>query len=269
MVRKHGFTLIELLVVIAIIALLLAILMPGLGKAKRLAQDVICRSNLKQWGAIWLIYANKNDGKLPPMGVSMHRGDWVVPLRDEYPTGKITKCPVATKITVGVGGIARGGVNSAYINIPGEEECSYGLNCWVYSVKSNSIYWGSHTNFWKTFEGSGGGSRANNIPLFMDSVYRGGFPKYSGWDFITMVDSEREDNGFEHVWDGMRQFAMPRHGTTSKAGTNVLFFDLSARHVNVKEMWTLKWHKSFDTKEYLDKRNSIWPGEWMDRFAEP
>ena len=60
--RRKGFTLIELLVVIAIIALLLAILMPSLRKAKKVAQGVVCQSNLKQWGLVWGIYTNSYDG---------------------------------------------------------------------------------------------------------------------------------------------------------------------------------------------------------------
>ena len=48
--RKKGFTLIELLVVISIIAMLLAILMPVLNKAREQANNAICRSNLHSWG---------------------------------------------------------------------------------------------------------------------------------------------------------------------------------------------------------------------------
>lgn len=61
---KRGFTLIELLVVIAIIALLLAILMPALRKAKETANEVICRSRLKSVGLAVLMYLQDNDYRM-------------------------------------------------------------------------------------------------------------------------------------------------------------------------------------------------------------
>jgi prepilin-type N-terminal cleavage/methylation domain-containing protein/prepilin-type processing-associated H-X9-DG protein len=62
---RKGFTLIELLVVIAIIALLMAILMPVLGKAKEQARTMVCRSNLKQYGIGLRMYLDENDYFFP------------------------------------------------------------------------------------------------------------------------------------------------------------------------------------------------------------
>jgi prepilin-type N-terminal cleavage/methylation domain-containing protein/prepilin-type processing-associated H-X9-DG protein len=98
---RSAFTLIELLVVVSIIALLIAILLPSLAKARRQAKGVVCESNQRSLMMAVYLYAETNRGHFPTAGAS-HEGEddhgeegWIVQLADDY--GKdtaIARCPM-------------------------------------------------------------------------------------------------------------------------------------------------------------------------------
>ena len=93
--KKRCFTLIELLIVIAIIAILAALLLPALNKARERARATGCLNNLKQVGSYMMIYAQDSEDCLPPTDNSTRY--WSVALKDggylEY--SDLMVCPAA------------------------------------------------------------------------------------------------------------------------------------------------------------------------------
>ena len=102
MYKQKAFTLIELLVVIAIIALLMAILVPVLGRARKQAYAVNCKSNLRQIGLATHLYAEDYDLYVPRGAAGSTERAWYQlfmpflaqkPKGNDYRTVKIYRCP--------------------------------------------------------------------------------------------------------------------------------------------------------------------------------
>ena len=98
--RTYGFTLVELLVVIGIIALLIAILLPSLSKAREQAKRVACGSQVRQFCQALIMFANENKGKLMDVGNVDHRLDQETDPTNKAPVDDIEAKSLGSEVQV-------------------------------------------------------------------------------------------------------------------------------------------------------------------------
>ena len=265
MQKPRGFTLVELLVVIAIIALLMSILMPAMARIRKQAKAVICQANLKQWGVIFSMYTGDNDsyfhpGPWFPWNEEAKPGEWLDALEPYYMDMDLALCPMATKCW-GFEGSWPPYVSWCHLEagidwyqVEADEYGSYGINWWVTNPPEEKA-WYEAENYWRTINVKG----AANIPLFLDGLWLGRWPSHTDGPPTTIYDYGGPPQ------PGMKDFCIDRH----QGGTlNGIFMDSSVRKIGLKELWKLKWHRTFDlnggpTNDEFDAR-----APWMRKFKE-
>ena len=263
-----GFTLIELLVVISIIALLVAILLPCLQGVRRRAGAVSCQTRLRQWGLAFKMYTDENRGRwmsrpfwleatIPFWSTTAKDIQYNLPSHKLIPERCITLCPMtgldkpspfdATFHPWATGHMAA--KSKKFVAI------SYQFNAWLHSGQDNYSDNGRPIgpSSWRTCNVKG----VANIPVLGDGHVSGDYP------FHTDVPP----GGDEPVSTPRMPQCINRHN----GGINMLFLDWSVRKVGLKELWTLKWHRDFDTAGPWTLAGGVkpedWP-EWMRRFKD-
>jgi prepilin-type N-terminal cleavage/methylation domain-containing protein/prepilin-type processing-associated H-X9-DG protein len=274
--KQKAFTLIELLVVIAVIALLLAILMPSLQKARRMTQATVCRSNVKQWGLIFRLYADDNATRLPQSIAGGNLTDqeayWIIATLPYYQSKKIRICPSTKVVRDQPVNRSHGGTFASWgpFDPGGDSDWwadfdtgSYGVNEWASCppLEGPATYWTfPKRNAWRTVDAKG----ANRIPLFLDCVYVDVYPLETDAPLDFEPPAYEWNNGWGD-WDvrAMRLVCIDRHG----GGINSVFLDNSVGKVPLKALWKLKWHRNFDINGPWTKRHSHWP-DWMTKYRD-
>jgi len=259
MSRRKGFTLIELLVVIAIIALLMSILMPTLGKARKMAKASMCMSNLKQWGSFFAMYTDDYNGKFMGGRTNLDNwwsGSWWYVMESYYKDRKLLCCPMATdpkKVSwvEGHGNFGTWGDDWFPYGFYG----SYGMNEWVNNPEGQSVVYPTSpeglTKFWRSTNVRGQAT----IPLLGDALWDQGWPDvkdlppiYPGWvEFFAGED--------------MAQWALLRHD----GYINMLFMDYTVKKIHIMDLWGLNWHRLSSQESDQAPTNDDFP-IWMQKL---
>ncbi len=269
--KNKAFTLIELLVVISIIAVLMSIMMPALGKVRKMAQKTVCLTSQRSIGFALSLYVGDNDnsfshGKAGSVAAKAAKVSWV---RDVAAytdkTASIFTCPAAKKastnqtLTQGYGTADESwrwdwgsGSQAAEEELEREiglkigQAMGYSYNQWACnpdpeSEAAKNGHFGQAR--WKTAFSWRRPSDIKdnaNMPILADGRWMYAFVDHGDVPHQT----ENEDWVFNKDKWGLNMFMIDRHKGPS---INVLFADNSARNTKLKDLFTLKWHRQYNT----------------------
>jgi hypothetical protein len=248
-------------VVIAVIALLMTIVLPALSEAKRQTKDVICLSNLHQWGLIWRTYTDENNGLFPETQGCENWPDTIRQLCTKTFESKLCLCPLATR-TYSDG--ARSPSHMAWPPQPGPNDIksSYTINEWVANEQSN----GQTQAYWK----SPNVKNAAYSPLLIDGLntHMKPYPQDRPPDWLgphSFACAALSETGlhiaFCFLKGEMRRACIRRHRPYY---VQSVFLDFSVRKLTIKQLWRVNWHRDWPADHPLP----VWP-DWMADVPEP
>ena len=249
---KIGFTKRDVAVVLGCIVFVLMNIAAVGSSGRRRAKEVVCLSNLHQWGNIFRIYTNEHDGYFMGGFSTDPSEHWTASLRPYYlKPGGITCCPEAddkpTIYKLSGSTFEPWGLLSNYGGYEDGDYGSYGSNTCIYNVPGS----GAGSGYWRRVDVAG----ADNIPVFLDALWTTSYPWHT--------DEPPEYEGqmwYPGVGSGMGVFCLNRHNEA----VNGLFMDWSVRKIGLKELWTLKWSPDYDVNGPWTIAGGATPDDWAN-----
>ena len=245
---------VPVLVFLLVFVLMMA-MVPALNRVKKQARSVRCQANLKQWGLVSAMYTDDNNGRFFSGRTNDTERRWMEPFRPYCHDTALWLCPQAMTP------YAEGGSDPFGAWEVGDDSSSYGLNGWVHNLQQGETELrgrGPAGNYWGTSNVRG----ANNVPVLMDAMWFEAWPRQEDEpppqaDWLTDMVNEREMGANDNE---MRRFCVDRH----QGYVNGLFLDWSVRKVGLKELWTLKWHRAYNTGGPRTRAGGAQPTDWPE-----
>ncbi|MBI1369777.1 MAG: prepilin-type N-terminal cleavage/methylation domain-containing protein [Planctomycetes bacterium] len=252
---RHAFTLIELLVVVSIIALLIAILLPSLKKARAVSKRVACLANNHQLGIAWTAYTIEWRGGL--FDYTLQRPDkliWIGVLHKYFADSTaVLLCPstVDPPGTEGLGNSGTPGMRMGMARLAWSEQRAGYQPGAPFDRGSYSYNINLCPTVWKTYNIKGNVFQTVNqiripaqTPIVGDGTFRSGAPGIPGTLKLFPSDLDNPEATLSITTaDWAFRWVSNRHDDA----TNITFVDGHAAPVPLVEVWSLKWHRNYDT----------------------